>query len=81
MDPWLLEFANWVADKEETEAYAQIFVTEFLPHLPQEIKELILQKYWKHHYKKVLPFGLINAPWMFRRFFLKKRTKNRRALC
>ena len=45
MDLWLQEFGNWVTEEEEIAAYGQRFVSEFLPHLPQDIKEIILGKY------------------------------------
>ena len=62
MDPWLLEFENWETDEEETVAYAQHFMIKFLPHLPLDIKAIILRKYWHHRYKDALPFGIVNTP-------------------
>ena len=75
MDSWLQEFGNWVTEEEEIAAYGQRFVSEFLPHLPQDIKEIILVKYWRYQYENALPFGLINAPREERTIVRRRRSK------
>ena len=75
MDLWLQEFGNWVTEEEEIAAYGQRFVSEFLPHLPQDIKEIILGKYWRYQYENALPFGLINAPRVERIVVKRRRSK------
>lgn len=64
----LLEaFQHWIPYAEERAEYEQLFLQQFCPELPREIRNKVRVLVCKAHYRRHYPFGAINAPATYQR--------------
>ena len=64
----LLEaFQHWIPYAEERAEYERLFLQQFWPELPREIRNKVRVLVYKAHYHRHYPFGAINAPVTYQR--------------
>ena len=78
---YLKEYQHWKTSEEEYEEYASVFLQEFLPMLPGEVKLMIADKV----VMSFLPFGACSLPDCYnlyeKKLGVQDRRRNRKNRC